>query len=97
METPDCASSRLHVLVEGRVHGVGFRYSTARQALALSLTGWVRNLSDGRVEALFEGPKAALQTMLAWCEHGPPYARVTQVTATWQPGTALHSGFQIRG
>jgi acylphosphatase len=67
------------VTVSGRVQGVAFRYHAREQALALQVTGWVRNLRDGRVEAHLEGVASAVEAMLAWLERGPSYARVTGV------------------
>lgn len=90
-------TGRLHVLVEGMVQGVGFRYSTQHQAVALGLTGWVRNLPDGRVEAEFEGPRPELQQMLDWCRTGPTFAEVTNVDARWETGEPKYSTFQLRG
>ena len=77
--------ARLHVLIEGRVQGVFFRAATRDEARKWGLKGWVRNLADGRVEALFEGEKGALAAMLAWCKKGPPYAYVDVVEEDWQP------------
>lgn len=88
-------TDRLHVFVEGRVQGVGFRYSTCRQARQLRLTGWVRNLPDGRVEALFEGDKPELDLMLDWCWRGPAFASVAAVEAVWETGEARHTGFGL--
>jgi acylphosphatase len=65
------------VFVEGRVQGVAFRHTTRHEAIRLHIGGWVRNLADGRVEAVFEGPRDAVEEMLAWTRHGPPHARVT--------------------
>jgi acylphosphatase len=76
---------RVHVLIEGRVHGVFFRASTRDEARARGLAGWVRNRADGRVEAVFEGDKAVVDNMLAWCRKGPPYAYVDHVDINWQP------------
>ncbi|MBP8128340.1 MAG: acylphosphatase [Candidatus Hydrogenedentes bacterium] len=89
-------TGRLHVYVEGRVQGVGFRYATCAKAESLRLNGWVRNLYDGRVEAVFEGPKAALEAMLAWCRRGPAAALVTKVEETWEEGPPRHQGFFLR-
>ena len=77
--------ARVHVLIEGRVQGVFFRAATRDEAQALGLQGWVRNRADGRVEALFEGDKAVVENMLAWCRKGPPYAYVDHVEIDWQP------------
>ena len=66
------------VFVTGRVQGVGFRYSTVREAEKFpSLRGFVRNLSDGRVEAVFSGTQDEVLAMVAWCRHGPPSAQVS--------------------
>lgn len=70
---------RIHVIIAGRVQGVAFRASTREAAIALNLTGWVKNLRDGQVEAVFEGEEAQVEIMRRWCEHGPPLARVTGV------------------
>ena len=77
--------ARVHVLIEGRVQGVYFRAATRDEARARGLAGWVRNRADGRVEALFEGDKAVVENMLAWCHKGPPYAYVDHVEIDWQP------------
>jgi acylphosphatase len=71
---------RVRVFVDGRVQGVGFRASAAREAARLGVQGWARNLPDGRVEAAYEGPRDAVEDMLAWTRHGPTGARVTDVT-----------------
>lgn len=70
---------RVRVLVSGRVQGVFFRESTRRQAEGRGVSGWVRNLPDGRVEALFEGPDPLVEGLVAWCQHGPPAAQVDGV------------------
>jgi len=77
--------ARLHVLIEGRVQGVFFRAATRDEARAWGLAGWVRNLPDGRVEALFEGERPALEKMLAWSRQGPPYAYVDHLEVEWLP------------
>jgi acylphosphatase len=76
--------ARLHVLIEGRVQGVFFRASTRDEARARGLKGWVRNLPDGRVEAVFEGDRQVLDNMLAWCHVGPAYSYVDLVEVEWQ-------------
>jgi len=92
----DDTANRLHVVIEGRVQGVGFRYATQRKALALRLTGWVQNLPDGRVEACFEGALEDLRTMRMWCDQGPPYAAVSRVSEKWETAPAAHAAFSIR-
>ena len=84
-----------HVLVSGRVQGVGFRWYTRSKALELGLAGWVANLPDGRVEAWIEGESAALESMLAWLAHGPPSARVTNVESVAHEPRGL-TGFETR-
>ena len=75
---------RAHVFITGQVQGVSFRYYTRQEALVLGLTGWVKNLPDGRVEAVFEGDKHKVNAMLAWCRQGTPSAAVTNVNLTWE-------------
>lgn len=86
---------RAHVVVHGRVQGVFFRAETERTARALGLTGWVRNLSDGTVEAVFEGPAEAVERAIAWCRTGPPYARVSAVDVTRGEYTGAFDRFAI--
>ena len=69
----------VRVAISGRVQGVGFRYWTEQAAQRLGLDGWVRNLHDGRVEAVFQGPAVAVEAMIVACHEGPPAARVTEV------------------
>lgn len=69
----------VRVLVEGRVQGVWFRESTRREAERLGVAGWVRNLPDGRVEAVFEGDPAAVESAIAWARQGPERAVVTRL------------------
>ena len=85
----------LHVLVEGRVQGVGFRYFTERVASGLGLSGYVRNLSDGRVEAYAEGDQAALERFLRQVSEWPGFGYVTRVEETWGESTGGHSSFSV--
>ncbi|MFO7569442.1 MAG: acylphosphatase [Smithellaceae bacterium] len=87
---------RVHVFVTGRVQGVFFRAETQRTATDLNLTGWVRNLIDGRVEAVFEGEDANVDKMTAWCKIGPPAARVQNVSAADEPYTGSFRQFSIQ-
>ena len=91
--TPDAVRRR--VVVDGLVQGVGFRASCARRALDAGVAGWVRNLPDGRVEAVFEGPEAVVDGLVAWCREGPPFARVTRVTTDDETAVA-EIGFTVR-
>jgi acylphosphatase len=72
--------TRAHVIVSGRVQGVGFRFSTVDEARRCGVGGWVRNLEGGQVEAVFEGPREAVEEMVAWCHEGPPGAWVRDVS-----------------
>lgn len=85
----------LRVLISGMVQGVGFRHAAYRQALRLGLCGWVRNLPDGRVEALFQGERPIVEQMLAWCRNGPALARVDHVDAVWESVHTPCDGFEI--
>ncbi len=87
---------RAHVFVSGRVQGVFFRDETRRQASKLELTGWVRNLEDRRVEAVFEGGEDAVGKMLDWCGKGPGLSHVSGVEVVEEPPTGSFDGFRIR-
>ena len=87
---------RAHVIVHGRVQGVYFRYETQKSALQSGVVGWVRNLPDGTVEAVLEGPKANVDTTLNWCRKGPPAARVDQLDVAWLPAEGDYHRFEIR-
>lgn len=86
---------RRHVLVSGSVQRVFFRYETRERARSRGLAGWVRNLPDGRVEAVFEGPEDAVEAMVDWCRTGPRGAEVTDVEAIAEEPEGLE-GFQVR-
>ncbi len=88
-------ADQLHVHISGRVQGVGFRDATTRRASKMGLTGWVRNLPDGRVEAVFQGNRDDLQQMLAWCQDGPGLARVEDVDVRWEEPDKTYSDFRI--
>ncbi len=85
----------LHLLISGRVQGVWFRESMRQEALKLGVRGWVRNLPDGRVEAVACGEAPALEALLEWSRHGPTLAKVTGVEVTEAPEEAF-SGFEKR-
>jgi len=86
---------RAHVLIEGRVQGVFFRAETRSIARQHNLTGWVRNLPDGRVEAVFEGEEDAVEKAVQWCHQGPPHAMVIKVAVTREPYTGEFDAFSI--
>jgi acylphosphatase len=87
---------RARLLISGAVQGVGYRYSCRREAGARSLSGWVRNLPDGRVEALLQGPEPEVQAMIAWCRHGPADAEVAGVDVSYEEAKDDLAGFRIR-
>ena len=88
--------TRAHVLVSGRVQGVFFRTETKHKADRYGVKGWVGNLPDGRVEAVFEGEEEAVKTLIEFCKRGPPDARVTNVDLTWESYTGEFDGFKIK-
>ena len=87
---------RLEVTVSGRVQGVWFRAATRDQARRLGLSGWVRNLPGGEVQAVFEGERDALESVLSWCRTGPPLAAVARVEAAWGAAAGEFEGFSVR-
>jgi len=93
-DTPPSPIIRAHVLVSGRVQGVGYRASTGDTAILLKLNGWVKNLRDGRVEAVFEGTDDQVEEMIRWCHKGPPTAVVREVQVEYEPPEGLR-GFQV--
>ncbi len=86
---------RAHVWISGRVQGVFFRAHTKEVAEKLGLTGWVRNLPDGRVEAVFEGEEEAVKEAIEWCKRGPPLARVEKVEVRYEEPTGEFKDFRI--
>ena len=86
---------RAHVFIEGKVQGVFFRSETKRMADNLDLKGWVRNLPDNKVEAVFEGRGEKVDTMIEFCRIGPMDARVTHFTLVWESFVGEFKDFQI--
>ncbi|MGQ9858470.1 MAG: acylphosphatase [Thermodesulfobacteriota bacterium] len=84
-----------HVWISGRVQGVFFRHNTQQQALMRGISGWVRNLPDGRVEAVFQGERTKVEEMLRWCQQGPPGAWVREVEVRWEEPDPALKGFRI--
>ena len=87
---------RAHVLVSGKVQGVFFRQKTQRQAQSFGVTGWVRNLPDGRVEAVFEGEENKVNALVDYCYRGPSFAIVENVNVTYENYNGEFSSFQVR-
>ena len=88
-------SSRAHLIIRGRVQGVWFRDSTRTKARELGLSGWVRNLPDGSVEAVAEGPRVIIEKLVGWLHRGPPLARVSGVEIDWETPRGGLAGFDI--
>jgi acylphosphatase len=87
---------RAHALVHGRVQGVWFRQSTAERAQSLGVSGWVRNIASGGVEAVFEGPPGAVKDAVDFVRHGPPRAEVAACEVTWEDPQG-ETGFVVVG
>jgi acylphosphatase len=86
---------RVHIFVSGRVQGVFFRQNTRRQAQSLRVKGWVRNLPDGRVEAVFEGEESAVKMLVDYCRYGPSAARVENVEVIFENYKGDFSDFDV--
>jgi acylphosphatase len=94
MESGD--REQAHVYVSGQVQGVFFRDTAREKAEQLGLNGWVKNLPDGRVEALFEGPSERVREMVRWCEEGPSRAEVEDVDTEFEASRGDLTGFEVR-
>lgn len=88
--------SRIHIRVLGEVQGVFFRAGVQEVARSLAITGWARNVEDGSVEVIAEGPRERLAELLDWCSHGPSGASVSQIEHEWLEATGEFSEFGIR-
>jgi len=87
---------RLDATIRGRVQGVGFRYLVVMRALDLELTGWVANGGDGSLRCVAEGPRPALEALLATLESGPAGAIVDNVATMWGPASGSFASFEVR-
>ena len=87
---------RAHVLITGDVQGVFFRSNTRSQASLRNVTGWVRNLSNGRVEAVLEGERDDVEGVISFCRSGSPGSRVDDVEVSWEMPSRKYKGFEIR-
>lgn len=90
------AHARAHIFVSGRVQGVFFRSFTEDVAVSCGLKGWVRNLPDGRVEALLEGERESIERAISSCRKGPPAARVDSVEVKWEEYKGEFKSFSVR-
>ena len=88
-------NARAHVIFRGKVQGVFFRANTRRFAEETGVIGWVRNLPDGSVEAVFEGERGAVERAIIMCREDQPYAEVTGYTIDWKDYTGEFSSFEI--
>jgi acylphosphatase len=86
---------RVHLHISGRVQGVYYRVTAADEARRLGLSGWVKNLPDGRVEAVAEGRLRQLERFVSWCRQGPPAAEVANVDADWSDAAGDLDSFQV--
>ena len=89
-------AARAHAIISGRVQGVFFRASACDEATERGLKGFVRNLPDGRVEAIFEGERYLVEEMLEWCRRGPPGSSVDDVDVEWLKARSEFTGFSTR-
>lgn len=87
---------RVHVWIQGHVQGVFFRATTRDEARERGVSGWVQNLADGRVEAVFEGTDEDVDAMVQWCSQGSPRARVDEVEVRDEEPSGAPSPFEIR-
>ena len=88
---------RAHLVVEGLVQGVCFRYFCQREALRRDVTGWVRNQRDGSVEIIAEGESDKLKQFVEWCRCGPPHARVTALRVVEEQASGEFDSFEVIG
>lgn len=87
---------RAHIFVSGKVQGVWFREKTKKKAEKLEVTGWVKNLLDSRVEAVFEGDRNRVEEMVNWARKGPIWAKIEALDVVWEDYQAEFEGFEIR-
>ena len=88
--------ARAHLIISGLVQGVCFRAETRDTALGLGLRGWVRNRSDGKVEAVFEGERENVERMVDFCRTGPPGAGVEDIDIKWESYKGEFGSFHVR-
>ncbi|MCD6186185.1 MAG: acylphosphatase [Deltaproteobacteria bacterium] len=89
-------NSRVHIIITGKVQGVCFRITTKQEAEKYDVKGWVRNKNDGSVEAVFEGEKNRVDSVLEWCGNGPLMANVKKVETKWEKHKNEFHTFQVR-
>ena len=89
-------NTRAHARISGKVQGVFFRSNTKDKAVELGLTGWVKNLPDGSVEAVFEGDKERVDEMIGWCRKGPRFAQVSGVEVEFEKSAGEFTRFEVK-
>jgi acylphosphatase len=87
---------RAHIYASGKVQGVFYRENTRKKAEKLRVTGWVKNLADGRVEALFEGGKKEVEEMVDWARKGPFWAKIEALDVIWEDFLGEFKRFEVR-
>lgn len=87
---------RAHIFASGKVQGVFYREKTRKQAEKIGVTGWVKNLADGRVEAIFEGDRDKVEKMVNWARKGPIWAKIEALDVVWEDHHGEFNGFEIR-
>ena len=85
-----------HIIISGKVQGVFYRASTRDKALRIGVTGWVKNIPGGNVEAVFQGEKNKVMQMIEWCKKGPAYSKVDDVSVTWEELKEEFETFEVR-
>ncbi|MBI4743282.1 MAG: acylphosphatase [Actinobacteria bacterium] len=90
------AKTRAHVFIDGKVQGVYFRSYLCEKAGESNVTGWVKNLADGRVEAVLEGEEENIVKMIGFCKEGPPSAKIIDLKVDWFGYTGEFSSFSIK-
>ena len=90
------SQKRVHVFVTGRVQGVFFRQATKVIAIKNNVTGWVRNLDDGRVEILIEGENKSVDSVIEWCNYGPANSRVDNIEVNYEDHSGKFESFEVR-
>lgn len=91
---PETVRARVHV--RGFVQGIGFRLGTSYEAKLRGLVGWVRNCADDGLECALQGPRPAVEAVIAWCRQGPNGARIAEVRVEWERPTGEDTGFRVR-
>jgi len=87
---------RAHLLITGIVQGVGYRWSCRRAGQGIGVTGWVRNMDDGRVEVVAQGTREQVEQLIKWCYRGPDEARVSDIAVAYEDAAETFQDFGIR-